>query len=518
MHNHLLGYDFGTTAVKVALVRRDGVIVASTSEPYPTLMPQPGWAEQGPDEWWQAMVTATRRLLTPGRVDTSSIGALGLTAQMSGTLPVDRDGHALHNALIWFDTRSAMIAQRMVGGFPAIKGYGLLPLLRWLRLTNGAPNRSGKDPLSKMVWLREQHPDIWAQTHKLLDVKDYLLFRLGGGYVTSPDLAHLTWLFDTRPGHCHWSPTLTRRYGISTSQLPQVAHACESAATLTTTAANALGLPPGLALNVGVGDVAAYALAAGDIADGAIHAHLGTGSWVAAHLPRRAVDIFTNVGTLCAAEVGRYLVVGAQESAGSCVAWAARHLGFERTETGEPDFAAFDAAAARSSAGANGLLFLPWLFGERVPVDDRHLRGGYLNLSLTHDRADLARAVLEGVALNLRWALAPVERITATQGSVRLLGGGATSDLWCQIVADVFQRPVEQLEQPALGGCRGAAMTAAVSIGWYPNLQAATAMCRVRRRFAHDPNLGTLYANRYHALTAHYRHNRHWYQRYSNQP
>ncbi|HFE39019.1 MAG TPA: xylulose kinase [Gammaproteobacteria bacterium] len=509
----VLGYDFGTSAVKAAVFDEQGRLIAHASAAYPLLMPEPGWAEQRPDDWWRAMILATQQVLANAEVNVAFIGAIGLCAQMCGTVAVDSQGNALRNALIWLDTRSAPIARRITAGLIKISGYGVSRLFRWLWLTNGAPNLAGKDAISKILWIRENSPDVWQKTHKLLDVKDYLLARMSGQFVTTQDCAHVSWLMDARPGKLHWSSKLLQNVDLRAELLPTIASGTQVVGCLSDSAAAALGLPAQLPIVGGAGDVAAYAIGSGQLGDGAVHIHCGTGGWIAAHLDHRAVDIFSSVATICAAEAGRYLLVAAQETAGASVEWAAKCLGVCRH--GEPDYAGFDALAQQSCPGARGVFFFPWMFGERVPVDNDKIRGGFLNMSLEHERTDLARAVLEGVALNTRWALRPVEKITKARGSVRLMGGGAVSDLWCQIFADVLQRPIERVFLPAFGGCRGAAMAAAVGVGWYRDLEDATAMVQVQQTFYPDEALAALYNKKFDAFVKHYQCIHPWYKRIS---
>lgn len=506
----VLGYDFGTSAVKAALFNRDGTLLGHSSETYPLILPEQGWAEQRPEDWWQSMIKATQSLLLQTKVESSSICAIGICAQMCGMVPVNKQGVALHNALIWLDARSAPIALKITSGIIKVSGYGISKLLRWLWLTNGAPNLAGKDPISKMLWIKEQRNEIWGETHKLLDVKDYLIYRLSEKFVTTQDCGHTTWLMDTRPKKRCWSSSLAASVGIDSEKLPALAYGIDVVGQLTKLASDELGLRPNIPIVGGAGDVGAYAIGSGQVKDGAVHIHCGTGGWIAAHLNRRAVDIFTSVGTVCAPEPGRYLLIAVQETAGASVDWAVKNLAV--LDDGKPDYAAFDDLAIQSPAGASGLFFFPWMFGERVPVDDDKIRGGFLNMSLEHGRPDLARAVLEGVALNTRWALGPVEKITGSKGNIRLMGGGAVSDLWCQIFADVLQRPIEQVFQPEFGGCRGAAMTAAVGAGWFENLEAATIMVKVKKTFEPDKNLAELYDEKFGAFVKNYQSIHGWYK------
>lgn len=511
----VLGYDFGTSSVKAALFDRDGRIVADSGKSYPLLLPEPGWAEQKPADWWAAMGAVTRDILAEAQVPPERVAALGLSAQMCGTVPVDRDGAPLHNCLIWLDTRSDAIARQITAGGPRIAGYGAFKLLRWLYLTNGAPNLSGKDPASKIIWFRENHPDIWARAHKMLDVKDWLLSQCCGGFVTTEDCAHLTWLMDTRKGRRGWSPALLRQAGLDRTRLPEIMNATGKAGALTADAAAHLGLAAGTPVAAGAGDVNACAVAAGDLTPGAYHIHLGTSMWLGTHTAGRRVDPLTGVATICAAKPDAYFLVATQESAGAAAAWGARALGFEDADDEGLD--GLNDAAARSEPGINAPYFFPWLYGERVPADDKFLRGGFANASLEHGREALARSVLEGVALNTRWALQYAERLGGrARRGVRIMGGGARSDLWCQILADVLQLPVERSERTELGGALGAAVIASVTAGWFETLDAAMAMASAQRHDRFEPDIGNaaLYQQRFDRFVDYFRRVRRWHRRF----
>jgi len=480
----IAAFDVGTSSAKGVLFDSAARVVATARQALPVFYPQPGWAEQSPQDWWSAVAVLARRLREEAQVPAEAVAGVSFCAQMAGTVPVDERGAALGNALIWLDTRSAALARRLIGGFPSIRGYGLLPLLHWVRLTTGAPNRSGKDPATKIPWLRENDPERWARTRAVLDVKDYLLARATGERVTTPDCAHLTWMMDSRINA--WSPPLLARLGVDAALLPQIRPADTLVGGLLPAAAEDLGLAPGTPVAAGLGDVAAFSLAAGSVAAAAPHIYLGTSAWCAAHMERRALDPFASIGTLRAADPGRYLVIATQETAGACLDAVCRWLGLAEGsgDTGAPDLMRL---AEASEPGARGLTFLPWLFGERVPMDDPDLRGGLLGLSLAHRREDVARAVVEGVAFNLDSAMTPLARLAriAPGEPVRLLGGCARSDLVPAVLAQVLGRPVLRMANPELGGAFGAMACARLALGWSRDWAEAAALSQPERRF--DP-------------------------------
>ena len=509
----VLAIDVGTSHVKAALVRRDGSIEACATRPMEVLYPQPGWAEQDPESWWQAISSASHELFNDGAAERKrSVQAVVFSCQMFGVLPIDADGKPLSNAMIWLDTRSAEQARSMTNGFPKVSGYGLWRLIKWLRLTNGAPNLAGRDSISKFIWLREERPEIWQRTYKLLDVKDYLVFRCTGRTTCTHDAASGGWLFDTHKDRLRWSKPILRMLDFDESKLPDLVRSTEVVGALSEAAGADLGLPAGIPVAGGAGDVLACAVGVGAVRDGAAHASLGTSSWVAAHADDRSVDPFAATGTLCAAEHRKYIVIATQETAGASLDWARREMlgGGE----GEVSFDEVNRLAAASASGSGGVHFLPWMMGERVPVDDAHIRGGFVNLALDTERAHLVRAIYEGVAYNTRWAKNVVEKLIKQDiRSLRIAGGGAQSDVWCQVMADVLEAKVERVVEPQFSGVRGAALIALRALGEFDSLEDTEALVQVERTFEPDPETRALHAERFDQFTRFYKHTKRWYAR-----
>ena len=364
--NFIICYDFGTSSVKAALIDDYGNIVADSHCHYPLYLPQPGWAEQNPADWLNAMQAVTAELINISGQPASSINAIGICAQMCGVLPVNKNGLPLSNCLIWLDTRSRDIAHRITNGIPKVSGYGLLPLLRWLWYTNGAPSLSGRDPVSKVLWLKENQPELWNNTAKILDVKDYIVYRCCKRFTTTPDCAHLTWLMDSRPGKVNWSSSLLSSLDIYHEILPEICEPGEIAGKLVQETANELGLRAGIPVIAGAGDLVASALGAGSLLESEPHIHIGSSSWLGVHLNRRKVDVFNNIGTICSANKDRYLLVAAQQTGAMCLEWACNAFGILRQDN-KPDYNRFNCIASGSPVGSRGLIFIPWLLGECVP-------------------------------------------------------------------------------------------------------------------------------------------------------
>ncbi|MEW6323405.1 MAG: FGGY-family carbohydrate kinase [Acidobacteriota bacterium] len=506
----ILAHDLGTSSNKAALVAESGEVLATASASYPLLTPAPAWVEQDPSAWWDAVRVTSQALVAGRAVPPEAIAGVAFASQMQCVLPVDAAGHPLGFAMSWLDGRAAREAAALTGGLVRVLGYGALALARWLWLTNGAPSLSGRDPLCRMVWLRERQPDVWARTATLFDAKDYLIFRATGRRVTSYDRGNVTWLMDARDGRLCWSPSLLARAGIPADRLPALQPCASLAGTLTPAAAAELGVPPGLPVTTGAGDVTAATIGAGALAAGHLHVGIGTSAWVTTHVARRCVDPCAYTGSIRSAHPRRHLLIGHSKTGGAAVEWARTRLALGTAPTPRD----VDEAAARSAPGAGGVLFAPWLTGEAAPLDDPFVRGGFLNLSLTTEPTHLARAVLEGVALNLRWIVGRVARLAGPSARpVRVAGGGAASDVWCQILADVLGRPVERVADPGFAAARGAALIALVAQGLVKDFDDLERRAPVARRFDPRAALAPLHDDQFARLRDAYRRTRGWFAR-----
>ncbi|MAI81074.1 MAG: carbohydrate kinase [Deltaproteobacteria bacterium] len=506
---HILAVDVGTSEVKVALVSHQGVVTQHARRSLPVLHPKPTWAEQDPNAWWNSICAASRELWQSPENNPESVTGLVFSCQMFGVLPVDGDGKPLMNAMIWLDTRSRDQAREITAGFPKIAGYGLPRLIKWLRTTNGAPNLAGRDTISKFIWLREKRPHIWKRTHKLLDVKDYLLMRCTGRTVTTYDLASGGWLFNTRKGELGWSKKILKMLKLDTDRLPTVIRSTEVAGFLLDDAAGDLGIPSSTPVVAGAGDVPSCAVGSGAVRDGEVHICLGTSSWVATHMNNRAVNPMAATGTLCAAEFGKYILIATQETAGASMEWLRKQILGE-----DLDYEKINQLVAECAPGAGGVFFFPWMMGERVPVDDSSIRGGFVNLALDHERSHLLRAVFEGVAYNNKWALGVVEKLRGGPVSkIRITGGGAQGDAWCQIMADVLGVTVERADNPQFSGARGAALIALRALGEVAQLEDTGDLVQVTDVFQPNPELQDFYQSRYKSFLDYYKRNHSWFRR-----
>jgi xylulokinase len=463
---HVLAIDLGTSALKVALVSVTGEVVAAEEAAHRAELLPGGGAEQDPEGWWALISQVSSRLMARGTVAAGEVAAVCCTAQWSGTVPVDGDGRPVRNAIIWMDSRGAPYARRITGGPVRVRGYGPDKLARWIRKTGGIPSHSGKDSLAHILWLKHAEPESYRAASLFLEPKDWLNLLLTGRAAASFDSIALHWVTDNRdPARIRYDQALLRRAGVPQEKLPPLRAATDVLGPLLAGPAAALGVPAGLPVVTGTPDLHSAAIGSGATRDFQAHLYVGTSSWLTCHVPFKRTDMLRNIASLPSAIPGRYFVADEQETAGAALTFLRDRVLFD----GDPPpgaYRAFDQMAASAPAGSGGVIFTPWLYGERTPVEDHLLRGGFHNLSLSTTRDDLVRAVYEGVALNTRWLLSAVERFTKRRlGPIRFIGGGARSGVWCQIFADVLGREIEQVADPVNAGARGVGMLAAVALG-----------------------------------------------------
>jgi xylulokinase len=484
-----LGIDLGTSSCKVVLVTSRGKVIGGASASYPLMLSEGGGAEQDPEAWWKAIASASSKVLAKSGSDPARISAVGATGQWSGTVAVDRQGAPLRPAIIWMDTRGEPQVRSLTSGFPSVSGYRVDKLLTWVRRTGGAPAHSGKDSLAHILYLREKEPEVYRKAFRFLEPKDYLNLRLTGTFTASWDHTVVTWVTDNRdPSDVRYDPRLLRLAGIDGGKLPTLHRSTDVIGTTTATASAQLGIPPGTRVVAGAGDMQASLIGTGCTSPFQFHLYLGTSSWLTAHVPFQRTDVFHNMASFPSAIPGSYLIVATQESAGGALGYA-RDLLFG-TGADAPTFAEVDAWAARARPAEGSVIVAPWLYGERAPVEDRDLRGAVFNLSLGSGRAQVLRAVMEGVAYNTRWILDPVERLAGRRADpIRVAGGGANSALWCQVLSDVLDRRVDVVEEPAYATARGAALLGAVGVGASSFAAIAGAPTVVRSFAPRSPNV-----------------------------
>jgi xylulokinase len=442
---YILAVDLGTSGCKSALVSISGRIAGWEFQPVPLHILPAGGAEQDPQDWWAAFLTTAKKLLQQGLVPVKDIVAVCCSTQGEGTVAVDGDGNALMNCVLWMDMRGAEHLAPITRGWPTVAGYGALKLLRWIRLTGGAPSLTGKDPAAHMLLIRDQFPEVYRHTHKFLNVLDYMNLRLSGRFVATPDSILTSWVTDNRDSaHVVYHDGLVHNCGIAADKFPDIVPCTALLGPIKAKVADALGLAAEVQVVAGAIDTTSAAVGSGAIADYEAHLYIGTSSWIAAHVPFKKTDVFSSLASVPCAVPGRYLMIIMQTTAGGNLAYLRDKILYHQDELLQeeqpPDvYQIMDHIAARVPAGSNGVIYAPWLYGERSPVEDRFARAAIVNLSLENNREDIIRAFLEGVAFNTRWLQAPAEKFLGRKlSALNIVGGGARSNVWCQILADVI--------------------------------------------------------------------------------
>jgi xylulokinase len=498
---YVLAVDLGTGGPKVAVISAQGRVAAHAFEKVPIALGADGGAEQMPQDWWDAIVIAGRRAVVESGVDPGSIVGVGCTAQWSGTVAVGADGEAIGPSIIWLDSRGAAAVQRAVRGALNVQGYSATKAAKWVRRTGGIPSLSGKDPVGHIHFLREERPEVYAATAVFLEPVDYLTLRLTGLARASHDSITLHWVTDNRDINAiAYDDSLFELAGLERRTLPELVPTGSVIGGLTTSAATELGLLAGTPVVAGMGDLHSAAVGSGAVEDFDGHLYIGTSSWISCHVPFKKTDVLANIASIPSGLPGRYLIADEHETGGACLTWLRDNLLYpaDALDPGgvPPDdaFARLNEMAAGVAPGAGGVLFTPWLNGERSPVDDHTIRGGFHNISLSTTRADMVRAVFEGVALNSAWLLGAVEKYTKKHfPSLAFVGGGANSDLWSQVHADAMGREVRQIVDPVLANVRGAGLLTHLALG-HIRLADIPSMVEVKQVYTPDKDAGAVYA------------------------
>jgi xylulokinase len=457
---HFIGLDVGTSGAKGLLIDLQGRVVGSATEEYPMAIPKPLWAEQNPDDWWRASVVVLRRLVADANIDRDDIKGIGLTGQMHGLVLLDSNGSVLRPCIMWNDQRTATqcadITQK-IGADRVIEltGNQILPGFT-------AP---------KIVWVRENEPNVYEKIAHILLPKDYLRYRLSGDFMTEVSDAAGTSLLDVRARR--WSEHMLSALEIPREWLPPVVESFHVTGKLSASAAREIGLKEGVPIGAGGGDQAAGAVGTGVVRQGVVSVTIGTSGVVFAHSDNYTFEPRGKLHAFCHSVPNAWHLMGVTLSAGGSLRWLRDSLGeLEKQKAKEKGIDPYDImmeAAAGTPPGSEGLLFLPYLSGERTPHPDPHARGAFLGLSVRHTKSHMIRSVLEGVAFSLRDCLELMKGLNIPILEIRASGGGARSALWRQILANVFQQPLVTVTSTE-GAPYGAALLAAVGTGHFSSV------------------------------------------------
>jgi xylulokinase len=495
MGRFIVAHDLGTSGDKASLHHADGRLIAAHTARYPVDFGAGGRAEQDPHDWWAGFCAATRALLSETGTDPADIAAVVTSGQMMGATLVDEHDEVVRPAVIWADTRAQAETAVLIEAVGAERGYDLLGH----RLD---PTCS----LPKMMWLRKHEPEAWARTSCVLQAKDYVTLRLTGRRCIDPSDASGTNAYDQRTGT--WSDELLAAAGIERDVLPEILPSASIAGDVTGDAAMATGLREGTPVVIGGADGCTSALGVGLVGpeSGAV-VTLGTSAWISMAAdhpirdPRQRIIAFDHVVP------GNFVPLGAMQSAGASLQWLASTIGIEGDGVG-----ALVEEAGGVEASREGLFCLPYLLGERAPIWDVNVRGTFIGIEHHHSRAQLARAVLEGVAFNLYGVFRAMSESVRQIGSIDAVGGGAKGDVWLQLMADTWGVPVRRRTIVDEANSLGAAIIGAVAVGLVDDWAAACDLSKVQAVFEPDDARHAQLVTGYGRFTDAYERLRGWFE------
>ena len=500
--NLYIGIDLGTSSCKMAVVDQSGTIVSISIKSYALHVSDGGFAEQNPEDWYKAVLDGMKEITS--KVEIKNIRSIGVTGQWSGTVPVDQNCNALHPAIVWMDTRGESLIKKITGGFPSISGYRIDKLVKWIRATGGAPAHSGKDSLAHILYIKNELPELYSKTYKFLEPKDYIVAKLTGSIVASWDDTALLWATNNRDASkIVYDAGLIKMNGIDIEKLPDLVSPVSVVGNVVKEVSDITGIPEDVKVISGCGDTQCSLIGVGAVQDFDIHVYLGTSSWITSHVPFKKTDIFHNVASLPSAIPSRYFIAAEQENACNCVEYISSLLSID----GNDKYDTINSQCKLASPGSNNLIFLPWLFGERTPIEDSFARGGFFNMGLNNTRSDMIRSVFEGVAMNSKWLLGIVEKFTGREAdNIYMAGGGALSDIWPQIYADVLNKKISVVDNPRYSTVRGIALLSAVGSG-YSNMESIGMLKKTSKEYVPEMKNVEVYKKLYNEFIKYYNNN-----------
>ena len=477
---YIIAYDIGTTGVKTCLfeVEKTIKLIASASRNYPLYILDNGGAEQDGDDWWRGMCESTKELFENTKVKPSDVSGLSFCSQMQGIALVDKNGVPVHRPMSYMDQRAKEEIKKGIANGFQIAGANVFKLIPSLMIT-GAVSSSVKDPVWKYKWIEANEPENFAKAYKWLDVKDYLICRCTGEFKATEDSAFATLIYDTRPGKEGWSDKMCSMFNVNKDHLPEIIKSTDKVGELTEKSAKELGLTPGTPVFGGGGDSSLIGVGAGAVSVGDTHIYSGTSGWVITVTDKQMVDVTAMIAAITGAQSGRFNYFAEMETAGKCLEWVKDHLALDEIgvyikkegidESYESKYTSLytymNDVIKDVEPGSGGVIFTPWLHGNRCPFEDPNATGMFFGLGLETGKTEMIHAVLEGVFYHLRWMLECQDKKLKTSDPIRFVGGGALSPVSCQMLADITGRTIETVDSPQNVGAVGAAAVTAVGLG-----------------------------------------------------
>ncbi len=473
----ILAHDLGTSGNKATLFGDSGELIASRVYSYKTNYFNQTWVEQSPDDWWKAICETSRSLLEGSGTDPADVAVVSFSGQMMGCLCVDRSGTPLRPSIIWADQRAQSQTAALNEKIPLTEFYHI-----------AGHRNSASYGLQKLMWIRDNEPDIYRRTYKVLNAKDYIIMRLTGAFCTEPSDATSMTCYDINTWQ--WSERIVSASGIDAAKLPDVVPSTHIAGTVTAAAAEETGLKAGTPVVMGGGDGVCANVGAGSIAPGKTFSYVGSSAWIASTAESPVFDEQMRTVTWCHLVPGMYAPNGTMQCAGGAYNWlkeqVCRFESEHASAEGVSPYKLIDAQAAASRPGSNGVIFLPYLLGERAPRWNVNARGAFLGLNMESTRADILRSVMEGVTMNLAIVLDILRKHIDIQ-EILVIGGGAKGRIWRQIMADFYGVPIKSPVLLEEATSMGAAITGGVGVGLFKDFGAADSFIEIADETRPDP-------------------------------
>ena len=509
---YIIIYDFGTSSVKTCLFEIDSEIrlVTSSAAGYGLYTSDDGGAEQDTEEWWTALCSTTRDLFKKSDVKPVEIEGMAFCSQMQGSVLVDENGKALRRPMNYLDQKGVREYKECMGsGIIKVSGCSLYKLVRNL-IVNYAGSTSAKDPVWKYKWVENNEPDVFRKVYKWLDIGDYLTARCTGRIIRTADTAFATFLYDTRKGKEGWNKGLLKMYKVNPDHMPEIIDCTDLVGGLTKKAAEDLGLVEGIPVFGGGGDTTFVNIGAGCTRPGDTHIYVGTSGWVSTYLDYQTVDIDAMITGVLSAKRGYFNYYAELETAGKCYEWVMDHLAqdeigvyLEKTRITDIEskymslYEYLSEEVGKVPPGANGVIFTPWLHGNRCPFEDSKAGGMFFNIRIENGKRDMIRAVLEGICYHLRWLLECEMKKVKTSDPIRFVGGGALSPVTCQMLADITGRTIETVDHSQEVGAIGTALVVAAGIRGVDVLELARQLVKANHAYTPDPENKDIYERNY---------------------
>lgn len=523
MSVYVITYDVGTTGIKTCIyeISKSIKLIASTLEGYELYIEENGGAEQDLNEMWSAMCSTTKQLMDQSNIGSEKIQGISFCSQMQGLVLVDENGDPVRRSMSYMDQRAGHELKAGIGNGLKVSGVNIFKLLKSIRIT-GAVAASVKDPVWKYNWVKHNEPENFKRIHKWLDVKEFLILKCTAKFVMTHDSAFGTLLYDIRKGKKCFNSKICHMLGVDMKHLPQIVGSSDMVGPLTRAAAEQLHLKEGTPVFGGGGDASLIGVGAGAVGEGSTHIYSGTSGWVSTVVKKRTLDLSSMIASIVGADVKTYNYFAELETASKCVEWVKDHLALDEiniylqkvsvSESLESIYVnLYDFMLEEIKdvpAGSHGVIFTPWLHGNRCPFEDSNARGMFFNISIETGKRDLIHAVIEGICYHLRWQLESQRKKVDTSKVIRFVGGGALAPITCQTISDILGCEIETVDSPQNVGTLGAAVLVAVGLGILDNIEEASKLIKSDHVYYPNPANKEIHDRNFKVFKSLYRNNK----------